>query len=158
MLHPYLTDFEHSFNAICSIWHTHQKTLIYSFFHAIRDFSGKDNRFGQLAVPDFIDYLSKNSPILNREISFAFTNRLQCSQCKWISENSSHDTSLKLYIPQDFKHITLEELLTYNSGAILKHSNSVLCSNPICNKKTEQNLQREYKSDLFVIEIIRVTE
>jgi len=70
----------------------------------------------------------------------------------------SSDTSLKLYIPANCKQTTLEELIVYNSNADLRNADAVFCSNPGCNRKTEHTLRREYSSDLFIIEVIRVTE
>jgi ubiquitin C-terminal hydrolase len=121
----------------------------------VKDFMGQNNRYGQVAVPDFLDYLCSQSSKVNQAISYCCITRLQCSQCQWLSEVPSSDTSLKLYIPADCKQISLHDLITYNSNSVLSNSDAVFCGK--CNVKTAHTLTREYGPELFVIEIIRVT-
>ena len=77
------------------------------------DFNGADNRYGQTAVPDFIDYLCVQSHQLRDLIELSYTTRLQCSICGWVKFSTTSDISLKLYLPPDSKRISLDELIVF---------------------------------------------
>src|SRR6185436_2684928 len=113
------------------------------------------HRYGQIAVPDFLEYLCNQSPILLRTLEITYFTRLQCSICRWVSTSSNRDCSLKLYIPPTAKTATLGDLLDYNSNVILSDDDGVICRN--CNAKTTYSSSRDYNSNLLLIEIIRVT-
>ena len=121
----------------------------------VKDCDGVQHRYGQIAVPDFIDYLCSHSPRLSQLITFPLTTRLECSQCHWVRSPSSSEVTLKLYFPSDKKLTTLEELVDYNSGAAMNDDNSVFCST--CNVKTEHTYLRSCNPDIFLMELFRVT-
>ena len=100
------------------------------------------------AVPDFIDYLCRHSPHLNDILRLSYTTRLQCSIC-----HDSKDTTLKLYIP---KYSSLVDLVDYNTKALLKDGDAVHCSK--CGTNTAHSAIYEYSPDIFIIELVRVTE
>ena len=121
------------------------------------DFNGRDNRYGQIAVPDFIEYLCSRVTQLAQLVSVSLITQLQCSRCKWISESSSNDLSIKLYIPSDVKRIHLGNLFNYNSVETLSRTEAVYCGK--CNLKTSHTKSRTYGNpDMVFIEIIRVSE
>src|ERR1700723_397263 len=70
-------------DAIQGIFHTRNPTAVAVFFRSVMDFNGVDNRYGQTAVPDFIDYLCVQSHQLRDLIELSYTTRLQCSICEW---------------------------------------------------------------------------
>lgn len=70
-----------------------------SFFPLVSDFSGINNRYGQKAVPDFLEHLFGQSPNLAPVVKFTFSSKLTCSTCRWVSERLSDDISLKLHLP-----------------------------------------------------------
>ena len=119
-----------------------------AFFPSVMDFTGINNRYGQVAVPDFLDYLCSQSPNLSELIKITFSTRLQCLSCKWVSENSCSDVSLKLHIPSGKKYATLAELVDHNSSVMLTNNNTVFCGN--CHIKTAHHLKRGYNPDLFL--------
>jgi hypothetical protein len=82
--------------ALMAIFSTRRADVVNSFFHLVKDFSGVNNRYGQVAVPDFIEYLCAKSPIVSSVAKFTFLSKLTCSNCKWISERKCNDYSLKL--------------------------------------------------------------
>jgi len=113
-------------------------------------------RYGQIAVPDFIDFLCTRVPKVNQSLSFRYFTRLQCSKCKWLSEIPTNDASLKLYIPTGWTKASLAQLVQYISRSTLRGSEAVICGN--CKIKTEHTSSRYSDPDVFMIEIIRVTE
>ena len=149
--------FEKSFlAALSAIFSTRQANVVNSFFHLVKDFSGVNNRYGQVAVPDFIEYLCSKSPILSSVTKFTFLSKLTCSNCKWISERKCNDYSLKLHL--DGKaHVSLIDLVNLNSNAVLSGVDAVFCGH--CKVKTSQKQARDYDNpDLLMLEIVRVTK
>ena len=123
-------------------------------FLLVMDFKGANNRYGQIAVPDFMEFLALQLPSVFQPVLASVSTRLQCSKCKWISYSSSRDMLLKVYIPPgDKKSVSLGELLEYNSSF---SSSSVNCGR--CGIKTRQVSTRESCSDIMCLEIIRVTQ
>ncbi len=152
-----ITPFEASlFGAVLAIVRNQSPTMVSAFYPLVMDFAGINNRYGQVAVPDFIDYLCTQSQLFSGIIRFTFSTRLQCLSCKWVSDSVCNDVSLKLYIPIAIRSVTLSELVDYSSRTQLISNNSVLCGK--CNIKTPHNLKREYNPDMLLIEIVRVTE
>lgn len=152
-----ITPFEASlFGAVLAIFRNHSPTMVSAFYPLVMDFAGINNRYGQVAVPDFIDYLCTQSQLLSGIIRFTFSTRLQCLSCKWVSESVCNDVSLKLYIPIASRSVTLSDLVDYSSKAQLISNDSVSCGK--CNIKTPHSLKREYNPDMLLIEIVRVTE
>src|SRR3569623_2396528 len=91
------------------------------------DFNGVNNRYGQVAVPDFLEHLCARAPNLSDIVKHKFLTQLQCSVCRWVSQRVCRDVSLKLYIPPDRKQFTLNELVDYNSNVVLTDSEAVFC-------------------------------
>ena len=57
-----VTPFEASlFGAVLAIFRNHSPTMVSAFYPLVMDFAGINNRDGQVAVPDFIDYLCTQS-------------------------------------------------------------------------------------------------
>lgn len=79
--------------AVRAIYFTRQRNAVDSFFPLVRDFTGLNNRYGQVAVPDFIDHLCLKSPILSSLLKFNFLSKLVCSKCQWVSERMTNDIS-----------------------------------------------------------------
>jgi len=73
-----------------------------------------------------------------------------------MSEVQSFDNSLKLCIPVGETHLSLSDLMSYNSNAVLSNDDGVFCGH--CKVKTSHTSNRELGPDLFLVEIIRVTE
>lgn len=61
-----------------------------------------------------------------------------------------------MYFPPDRKLFTLEELVDYNSKVSLVGDNSVNCSN--CGSSTTHTYLRSCNPDMFLVELIRVTD
>jgi len=120
------------------------------------DFNGVNNRYGQVAAPDFLDYLCAQSPKLSQVLKFNSSTHLQCSLCKWVSLKAVADVSLKLYFPSDAKQVALHELVDYSSKAVLARSEAVYCGH--CDAKTTHTLSRDSDPDLFAVELIRVID
>jgi ubiquitin C-terminal hydrolase len=144
------------FDALLAVFHTHRPSLVHAFFNQIKDFNGRDNRYGQIAVPDFLDYLCTQVPKVDVALGLHYFTRLQCSECKWIHEVPSHDPSLKLYVPEDCKQTSLSNLVEHSSSSVLRGSEAVICGK--CERKTEHTSSRLYDPDLIMMEIIRVTK
>src|ERR1043165_5729343 len=143
------------FSALCAIFDTRISKPVENFFSLVMDFNGVDNRYGQIAVPDFLDYLCKQSPILLKELGVDVSTRLNCLKCQWISPTVIRDVSFKLYIPAGTKHTTLSDLLSFNSDIILSGPDAVFCGN--CNQKTSNRCSRFCDNpDIFAIEVVRV--
>lgn len=142
--------------ALRAIVKTKRPSDVSSFFELVKDFNGVDHRYGQIAVPDFIEYLCSLSATLSPMVRFTLSSQLQCSKCHWVSQRSSMDVFLKLYLPPGGGHFTLANLVDYNSNAMLTDSDAVFCTH--CNIKTSHKLSREYNPDLFLVELVRVTE
>ena len=66
------------------------------------------------------------------------------------------DVQLKLYLPLDCKRLTLSDLLLSNSNAMHLNRDSVFCGQ--CTKKTPHQSKKDFNSDIFFVEIIRVIE
>ena len=93
--HCDFNELEKSFlNALYATFYTHRPSAVSSFFGLVKDFMGQNNRYGQVAAPDFLDYLCSQSSKVNQAVSHCYITRLQCSQCQWVSEVPSSDTSL----------------------------------------------------------------
>jgi hypothetical protein len=145
----------HLFKALYAIFTKRNAFTVASLFPLVKDCDGVQHRYGQIAVPDFIDYLCRRSTWLSKLITFTLTTRLQCSQCQWARYPSSTEVTLKLYFPEDRKLSTLEDLVDFNSRAALGADNTVNCSN--CGIKTSHTYLRTCNPDVFLIEISRVT-
>ena len=142
-----INDFERVlFNALRSIFHTLSISSVNAFFPLVRDCNAANHRYGQIAVPDFLEFLCNRSPLLLRNLESKYFTRLQCYGCKWISSNPVKDVSLKLYLPSNSKSTTLEDLVDYNSRVVLKDDDAVFCRN--CNTKRAHSSSRDYTSDL----------
>src|SRR3954447_13677055 len=64
-----LTTFETSFlSAVRAIFHSRRPADVSSFFPLVRDFTGINNRYGQVAVPDFIEHLCQRSSNLSKVV------------------------------------------------------------------------------------------
>jgi len=112
-------------------------------------------RYGQIAVPDFLEFLAGSLSSYFNQIRFQLSTKLQCLQCKWVSYTNTQDVLFKIYIPSGSKnHYTLSELFDYNTSAVLS-GRSTLCGK--CCRKTEQQINLEHDSDIIVLEIIRVS-
>ena len=152
-----LSRFENRFlAAILAIFRTRRPGSVSSFFPFVRDFTGINNRYGQVAVPDFIEHLCSHSPCLSPLVKFTFLSKVTCTKCKWISERSFKDISLKLHIPPGHSQVTLQDLVDYNSTVVLSNKDAVFCGH--CNIKTPQLVSQSYNPDLFLLEVIRATE
>ena len=126
------------------------------FFRQIRDFKGANNRYGQLAVSDFLEFLAIRLPDIFSFLKSRITMKLQCLTCKWLSLTTSCDLLVKLYIPPgEAKRISLTDLLTYNFSSTLAES-ATNCGK--CRKKTTQKSTPEQVPLLLCFEIIRVTQ
>ncbi len=141
--------------AMRAIFYTRRPADVSRFFPSVRDFNGVDRRYGQVAVPDFIEYLCNQSVNLSPLVRFTFSTRLKCSKCLWVSQRSSSDVSLKLHFPAGGLNFTLSDLVDYNSNTVLTDSDAVFCSH--CKTKTTHTLSREYNPDLFLVELVRAT-
>jgi hypothetical protein len=144
------------FGAIRGIFSTRSRNEVDRFFPLVRDFDGVNRRYGQVAVPDFIEYLCSHSVNLSPLVTFTVSTQLQCSKCLWISQRSSKDVSLKLHLPPGGLDFTLADLADYNSRVVLTDNDAVFCAR--CNIKAPHTLSREYNPDLFLVEVIRATE
>jgi len=102
----------------------------------VKDFNGINNRYGQIAVPDFIEYLARQIPVIFNQVKSFSVTRLQCSICHWISFPTSHDLLLKLYIPPKVGVISLDGLISYNFTTTLT-DDTLYCGT--CKIKTSQN-------------------
>ena len=144
------------FHALSSILKTHQPSLVHAFFNLVKDFNGRNNRYGQIAVPDFLDYLCTQSARINQTLNTQSFTRLQCSKCSWISEKPVTDLSVKLYLPGTGE-FSLQDLFHANSKTVLDGKDAVQCGK--CNMKTPHTStsRLELSPDLLVVEIIRVT-
>jgi hypothetical protein len=152
-----LSLFERRFlNAIRAIVSSRSPAAVNRFFPLVRDFDGVNRRYGQVAAPDFIEYLCNQSANLSPLVKFTLSTQLQCSKCLWVSRRSSSDVFLKLHLPVGRIDFTLAELVDYNSNVVLSDSDAVFCGQ--CNVKTSHNLSREYNPDLLVMEVVRATE
>ncbi len=122
----------------------------------MRDFTGINNRFGQVATSDFIEHLCTKSPMLLQELKISFSATLQCISCKWVSHQEVSDVSLKLYIPPDKKCVSLADLVAHNSRGFLDRRDAVYCGKCLLN--TPHSMTHDYDPDVLLIEIIRVTD
>ncbi len=144
----------HLFSAIGSIVNSRDPSIVSAFFPLVKDCDGVQHRYGQIAVPDFIDYLCSHSSRLSHLLTFTLTTQLQCSQCHWVRYPSSHEVTLKLYFPSDRKLTTLEDFVDYNSRAALDDDNTVYC--PTCGVNTTHDYLRSCDPDVFLLELCRV--
>jgi len=119
------------------------------------DFQGPNNRYGQVAVTDFLEYLSATIPDIFQHIRNNVSTYLQCQRCKWISVTTANELLIKLYIPGHHRPISLNELITFNSETIFSDASGVHCAK--CGSKTAHTSRREHLSDLLLFEIIRVS-
>lgn len=144
------------FDAIRAIFNSGDPSTVASFFPLVKDCDGVQHRYGQIAVPDFIDYLCSRSTHLAKLLTFSLTTRLRCSKCHWTRYPSSTEVTLKLYFPPDNKFFTLEELVEYNSRVSLAGDNTVNCSK--CGSSTPHTYLRSCNPDVFLIELVRITD
>ena len=97
-----------------------------SFFPLVSDFSGINNRYGQKAVPDFLEHLFGQSPNQAPVVKFTFSSKLTCSKCHWSPNDCSDDISLKLHLPAGSNQITLFDLVNFNFNTTLTGKDAVL--------------------------------
>ena len=143
-------------DAISAIVRKQNLTPINHLFELIKDFQGVNNRYGQIAVPDFLEYLSTQITSLFDLVRFQLTTKLQCLKCKWISYRISHDLLFKLYIPPGSKtKCSISQLFDYNTSADFLDQ-SISCGK--CCQRTGHQLSYEHQSDIIMLEIIRVSE
>ena len=67
-------------NALLSIFYVKRSAPIAEFFPLVMDFSGINNRYGQVAVPDFIEYLFAKSSVIQTRLDVNIT--LDFSVCR----------------------------------------------------------------------------
>ena len=139
-----------------ALFHTRSCEPVALFFRSVMDFTGINNRFGQVATPDFIEHLCVKSPMLLQELKISFSATLQCISCKWVSHQEVSDVSLKLYIPPDKKCVSLADLVAHNSRGFLDRRDAVYCGKCLLN--TPHSMTHDYDPDVLLIEIIRVTD
>ena len=150
---PFYAGFKDAIHAIANVQNAFP---VGAFFKLVKDFSGINNRYGQIAVPDFLEYLATQLPDVFKLARSVTNTKLQCLRCNWVSYSTSEDMLLKLYIPPETtKRISLTELFTYNFITTLPER-SVHCGK--CLRKTSQKSSKELFSDLVCLELIRVTE
>ena len=148
----HLNSFERSMClALQSILNNQSYDAINDFFLLIRDFNGRNNRYGQAAVPDFLDYVCDNSPNISEVLTCTWQNILQCSRCKWVSTISCQDVSLKLYPSFEAHHLLLSDLVCSTSNITLSTDVSVFCGH--CNVKTPHTSSREYNPDISLLRL-----
>ena len=142
-------------NALIDILEKKSDKSIKLLFNLVKDFQGANNRYGQLAVTDFLDYLVSNAANLLDSIKCAIGTTLQCNSCKWVCYYCS-GCLFKLHIPPGHrKSLDLQELLDYNSG-FSSRTEAVWCEH--CRSKTGQHATYESHSDIILFELIRVHE
>ena len=83
--------------AMEAIIHHGELTHIRQLFNLVKDFHGINNRYGQIAVPDFLEYLAAQLPQL-QSFHFQLITKLQCGMCRWWSFNTTKDFMCKLYL------------------------------------------------------------
>jgi ubiquitin C-terminal hydrolase len=147
--------YAHFIGALSAIVSRDTTIAINYFFNLIRDFQGTDNRYGQIAVSDFLEYLGLKLADLFDQIRFECISKLQCLNCKWVSYQISKDLLFKLYIPPTHTHCTLTDLLDYNTTVSMR-DNSIFCGR--CSKKTDHYLTAELVSNFVILEVIRVSD
>jgi len=81
---PEIPEFQSQFgNAISCITSKKGVAAIKVFFQSVKDFQGIDNRYGQIAVSDFLEFLNNQLPLF-KTIQFTLFTKLQCLKCKLI--------------------------------------------------------------------------
>jgi ubiquitin C-terminal hydrolase len=143
-------------SALLAIVNKSNPSAVHTFFELIKDFNGRNNRYGQIAVPDFLEYLSTKLQVFFDHVWPSSISKLQCMECNWVSFPESHEAVFKLYIPPYRPgKTTLDSLLDYNLTTTLAEP-AVFCGH--CGVKTRQKISREQLPDTICFEIIRVTE
>ena len=123
------------------------------FFKLVMDFSGINNRFGQVAVPDFLEHLAGILPNLFNPIKCRVDTTLRCGKCKWISHSLSNDFLFKLYFPPGL-HTGISLLDLWKFNVENKLGDFVFCGK--CNQKTHQTSTLEMSPDIFLIVLWKV--
>ena len=67
------------FNALHAILHSHRRHAVHALFNEVKDFNGRDNRYGQIAVPDFLDYLCTQVSKVGQALRYRYFTRLLSS-------------------------------------------------------------------------------
>ena len=83
-------------DALSAIFRSQSAEPVETLFWLVMDFSGRNNRYGQVAVPDFIEHLALQAPIIFSKIKSQVVTQLRCSQCRWVSHSDSSDILFKL--------------------------------------------------------------
>ena len=149
---PLYKDFRKAIQAIIGHF---SPSLVSNFFEKISAFNGVNNRYGQIAVPDFLEYLWTQLPDCFKSIWTPSIRKMQCLKCNWVSYKNSQDMLLKVYIPTHIgKNVSLKDLIDYNF--INAHSEPSLCGH--CHVNTNQKTVWDFIPNLVCLEILRVTE
>src|SRR6185503_19368163 len=123
--------FSRSFSAaIDAILTSTSRTSVDTFFSLVRDFQGINNRYGQVAVPDFLEHLFNTIPAIFQSLRSNVSISLQCQRCKWCSISTTSETLIKLYLPPSCQAIFLSNLIVFNSE--MKFPESVGVNFPKC--------------------------
>ena len=142
------TMFKQAMEAI--IYHG-EVTHVQQLFNLVKDFNGINNRYGQIAVPDFLEYLAARLPQL-QSFYFQLITKLQCVTCRWWSFNTTKDFMSKLYLPPKVgNRCTLFDILQFNSK--VPSLSSVFCGR--CDRKTEHSALWEHNAGILILEIVR---
>ena len=149
--------FSRSFSAaIDAILTSTSRTSVDTFFSLVRDFQGINNRYGQVAVPDFLEHLFNTIPTIFQSLRSNVSVSLQCQRCKWCSISTTSETLIKFYLPPSRQaNISFSDLIVFNSEMKFPESAGVNCAK--CGVKTAHSSRREHHSDLLFLEIIRVS-
>ena len=130
------------------------KYHIDSLFERVKDFQGIHLRYQQISTSDFIDYMILKFPIIFGCLNTNITTTLTCSICGWVSFRQSRDSTLKLYFPLRERSISLQDLISRNSRALLDGKNQVNCGK--CGRNTSQRSSCSFDNSIVLIEIVRV--
>jgi len=140
--------------AVCGLM---PKYHIDSLFERIKDFQGINFRYQQISTSDFIDYMILKFPIIFGSLNTNVATTLTCSVCRWVSFRQSRDSTLKLYFPFSSlreRSISLQDLISRNSQALLDGKNQVYCGK--CGRNTSQRSSCSFENSIVLIEIVRV--
>ena len=126
-------------------------------FNIVKDFTGRQFRYRQLSLSDFVDYLLLKFPTIFNSLCTSITTTLTCTSCGWLSFRQSPDSALKLYFynsPMRKKSFLLQDLINRNSRVFLSGNNQVRCGK--CKRDTPQESSCSFNGELILIEIVRV--
>ena len=82
--------FENSLiDALSAIFRNQNVEPFEALFRLVMDFNGRNNRYGQVAVPDFIEHLALQAPDVLGKAKSQVVTQLRCSQYRWVSHSDS---------------------------------------------------------------------